>query len=352
MKNIIVFISLLFSLTFVNLIQADNLESELERRPLQQFPELTKETLMNGTFSEEFSKYVSDQFFKRDYFRGLKTKFQINILNRTENNDVYIVDDNIYEKFDEIDYSVVDTHINNINRFLDGLDNNVYLSLIPSKSYGQNLPNIDQELLADYISSNIDAIYLDQLDYFKDKDAFLVTDPHWTQETAMDVYHDYLQKHLINDSGSNVYDKYSLVDEYRGTLFSSLGTGSYSDILEFYRNDTIDGLKVCINNGTITCHEGPYFEDGASLYDLYLGGNHPVVVIENENSDGGELVVFRDSFTNAMTPFIAEDYSKVTFVDLRLVRIEYIEQIVDFADADILYLYNLKTFNDDFRLTN
>jgi len=55
---------------------------------------------------------------------------------------------------------------------------------------------------------------------------------------------------------------------------------------------------------------------------------------------------------SGVTSFIAEDYSKVTYIDLRLVRIEYIYEIVDFENADILFLYNMKTLNDDFRLTN
>lgn len=352
MKNIIVFMSILLTLTVSNLFIVDKEMSELERRPLEQFPEISFETLFSGEFSKNFSVYVSDQFIGRDFFRSVKTGFQINFLNRTENNDVYVKDGNIYEKFDEIDYDLIDTHIRNINRFIDELDVDVYLSLIPSKSFGLDLPNIDQEVLASYISNNIDAIYLDQLDYYKGQDEFLVSDPHWTQKTAMEVYKNYLQSHLIRQASNSDY-VLNMDDEiYQGTLYSSLGTGRYSDILEFYTNEVIENLNVCINNGTITCQSGPYYEDTESAYDLFLNGNHPIVVIENNEVEGKELVVFRDSFSNAIAPFIAEDYSKVTLVDLRLVRIEYIKQIVDFANADVLYLYNLKTFNDDFRLTN
>lgn len=352
MKQIIVFMGVVWSVFLMNLFTPAKEMSELERRELAQFPEVSMESIKSGEFSEQFSEYVSDQFFNRDFFRGIKTSIQVNLLNRTENNGVYIKDDELYEKFDSVDYDVINTHIKNINRFISELDNDVYLSLIPSKSFGVDLPNINQKELAEYISENIDAIYLDQFDYYLTHNAFLQTDPHWTQSSALDIYNMYLKAHLINESDTYEYDIEKLMEEYQGTLFSNIGTGSMYDQLEFYNNSTIEQLKVCVYGLETVCQQGPYFDERMTPYDIYLGGNHPIVTLENESGNGKELVVFRDSFSNAIAPFFAEDYSKVTLIDLRLVRIEYIEQVVDFADADILYLYNIKTMNDDFRLTN
>ena len=350
MKNII-FISVIVSLLTFGVIIPDKDMSEQERRPLQQFPSFSVEAFMEGEFQKEFQEYVSDQFPFRDWFRGVKTWINHDLLNRIDNNNVYIKDDNIYDKFEDINYDMVDTHIRNINKLIEQFENGVYLTLIPSKSYGVDLPVIDQEILASYISNNIDAIYFDQLSYYDENDAFLVTDPHWTQTAAKDIYKDYLQKHLIKQNNLSTYKKYMLEDPYQGTLYSNLGSGSYEDYLEYYTNDVIENLEVCITGIETVCQTGPYFESD-NLYDLYLNGNHPIVEIYNDSVEEKELVVFRDSFSNAIAPFIAEDYSKVTLIDLRLVHHSYVLSEVDFANADVLFMYNMKTMNDDFRLTN
>ncbi len=350
--SVVVVLGIMFLLAIMNVLQPSKESSELERRPLQQFPDFSFEAVKSGKFQEELSVYLSDQFVGRDFFRGIKTDVQINLFRREWHNDVFIKDGNLYDQFDKIDYDTIDTHIKNINRFISTLDNDVYLTLVPSKAHGVELPNIDQEMLAKYISVNVDAEYLDLFDYDWDG-AFLISDPHWRQEAVIDIYHNYLQEHLIKDKVVYDYVKNSLEEEYYGTLYSSLGTGNYNDILTYYTNEVISDLEVCILSNN-TCYQGPYLDvaDGESLYDIYLGGNEPIVVINNEAVEDRELVIFADSFGNAMAPIIAQDYSKVTVIDLRLVRLEFLDQFVEIGDADILYLYNVKSVNDDYRLTN
>lgn len=352
MRNIIAFCLIIGLVVLTNAFTSPVMASELERRDLAQFPKFSIEEMLNGNFSKDFSEYVSDQFPGRNFFRGIKTYIQVELLNRVENNGVYIKDDNLYGKFDEINYERIDSHIKNINKIIANSKNDVYFSLIPSKIYNTGLPGIDQEILASYISNNVNATYLDQLDYYLRNDAFLTTDPHWTQRDALSIYNDYLKEHLIKSTGKNDYIVNALEVPYMGTLFSSLGGGHYEDYLEFYSNEVIDDLTVCINTGVEECQTGPYFNNGNTLYDNYLNGNNPIVTIYNDSVEENELIVFRDSFGNAIAPFIAEDYSKVTFIDLRLVRMEYIYQNIDLESADIMFLYNIKTMNDDFRLTN
>ncbi len=352
MKNIIVFSLVILGIIITNIFTGNIETSKLERRGLSQFEPATFESLANGEFSKSFSEYVSDQFPNRDSFRGLKTFIQVNIFKRIDNNSVYIIDDNIVGKFEEINYSLVDNHIKNINRIIEAHNNNVYLSLIPSKAYGVDVPGINQDNLASYIANNINAEYLKQLDYYKANNAFLVTDPHWKQGDSLNIYNQYLKEHLIKRSDKYDYNVERLPEPYLGTLYSNLGTGKFSDYLEVYTNETIEALNVCVNNGfEEKCTDGPYFES-ENLYDIYLSGNNPVVTIYNDSVSTGELIVFRDSFSNAIAPFIAEDFHKVTFIDLRLVRIEYINEIVDFTNADILFMYSLQMLNDDYRLTN
>ena len=45
--------------------------SDSERRPLEQFPEVSGESLLSGQFMKDFADYAVDQFPLRDGFRTL-----------------------------------------------------------------------------------------------------------------------------------------------------------------------------------------------------------------------------------------------------------------------------------------
>ena len=66
--------------------------SEWERRKLQQFPELSYTTLINGKFMSEFESYVNDQFPLRDTFRRLKARVLFDVFNQKDNNGIYVAE--------------------------------------------------------------------------------------------------------------------------------------------------------------------------------------------------------------------------------------------------------------------
>ena len=56
--------------------------SDAERRPLAQFPDISAETVLSGTFMEKFEDYSLDQFPLRDAFRTVKSLFHTCVLGR------------------------------------------------------------------------------------------------------------------------------------------------------------------------------------------------------------------------------------------------------------------------------
>ena len=66
--------------------------SEAERRKLQQLPEISVETLLSGKFMTNFESYTQDQFPLRDGFRRLKAVFSYEVLQKLDNNNIYIAD--------------------------------------------------------------------------------------------------------------------------------------------------------------------------------------------------------------------------------------------------------------------
>ena len=65
--TIIVMTVLVFGLAVFAVLKPATEFSESERRPLEQLPELSVKTLLNGNFMDDFEDYANDQFVGRDF---------------------------------------------------------------------------------------------------------------------------------------------------------------------------------------------------------------------------------------------------------------------------------------------
>jgi hypothetical protein len=83
-------------------------------------------------------------------------------------------------------------------------------------------------------------------------------------------------------------------------------------------------------------------------YEMFLSGpNRSILVIENSNATTDkELIIFRDSYANAIAPLFVEGYSKITLVDLRRVSPQYLGNFVEFTNQDVLFLQSTLVLND------
>ena len=81
------------------------------------------------------------------------------------------------------------------------------------------------------------------------------------------------------------------------------------------------------------------------MYTVFLGGNHPLVRIENTTSGNNrKLLVIRDSFANCGGCFLANSYQTVVLADLRYYKYPISEIIETEEFDDILVLYSLSSF--------
>ena len=100
-------------------------------------------------------------------------------------------------------------------------------------------------------------------------------------------------------------------------------------------------------------------EEDASLYDRsylskkdkyssFLGGNQPLCVIRNEAvGDGSKLLLVRDSYSDALAPFLAQRFSEVHLLDLRYYRAPVSMYAMQYGIDDIVVLYSVQNFISD-----
>ena len=141
-KNIVsvcIMAVLLFGLSFYCWAKPADEFSDSERRKLDQFPELTWDSILSGDFMKDFEDYTLDQFPMRDDFRTLKAFSRFYLFWQKDNNDIYIEDG--YAS--KIEYPMSESSMNHAaerfqylyDKYMADKACNVYFSIVPDKSY-------------------------------------------------------------------------------------------------------------------------------------------------------------------------------------------------------------------------
>jgi hypothetical protein len=205
----------------------------------------------------------------------------------------------------------------------------------------------------------VDASYIDLMDLLMegDPDLYYTTDHHWTTQGAIQAY-----EALVAAMGYEPvegYDFEQITDSYVGSNYGKAALRSIEkDSIDLAHNPYLDHLRVCRYEtaDTFECFDSVYFREMASgldPYDVFLGGAGPVIVIENDRVQGnGELVVFKDSYAHALAPFLTQHFSRVTLIDLRYARREYILDHFDLSGQTVLFLYSTTILNTDPQILN
>lgn len=228
------------------------------------------------------------------------------------------------------------------------VNNNVFYSVIPSKSYfiNDNLKTpYDYNKMFEILGNNIkSAKYINITDSLFLTD-YYITDPHWRQ--------DKLEK-TVNTLGT--YMGYS-VDFSKLTINeinNFKGQHGYNKT-EFPTETIYYYTDAHIENAVVKHEKGSLFNkiyemeklSSSSPYDMFLSGPSAIATIKNENaSTDKELVIFRDSYSCNLAPLLTSVYKEITLIDLRYVMSTLIDMFVKIENKDVLFLYNDRIINN------
>ena len=112
--------------------------SDSERRELASFPKFSIETMMDGSFMEDFEAYTLDQFPFRDLFRRLKAKTVFEVLGQKDNNDIYIADGHASKMEYPLSKPMLDHAADRFEylyeTYLQDAEN-IYFAIVPDQNY-------------------------------------------------------------------------------------------------------------------------------------------------------------------------------------------------------------------------
>lgn len=346
---------LFFGLSIMAWLKPADAFSTTERRQLNQFPELSVETIFSGKFMSEFEEYTLDQFPLRDTFRSIKAVTHLYVFGQADNNDVYMAEGYV----SKLDYPLSEKAMDNAVRkfqsiydtYIKGSDAKVYYSIIPDKNAFLADKNgylaYDYEEMYGYFGSQLSNMtYIDITQLLSVED-FYYTDTHWKQENILDV-----AQTLGNAMGVNLqaeYEKVTLDTPFYGVYYGQLALPIEPDDITYLDHEIFsDCIIINHENGKEISMYNMEKATGRDPYEMYLSGSLSVITIENPNaSTDKELVVFRDSFGSSLVPLLVEGYAKITILDARYLNETMIGNFVEFDKQDVLFIHSTSVLNNE-----
>ena len=323
-----------------------------ERRIPARFPELGINTVFSGSFMGKFEDYAADRFVFRDAFRAINSFMVFDLYLQRDISGLYRSRNVGLGEFKRTNASAVRQtaqKIDNAARSLDGLNMNIYYSLIPDKSiYAEyEMPGFDLDLAETILRDTLsDYSYLriaDMLSGFN----FYKTDLHWDQ-TKINEISNYLLTSMGAEPIREEYQK-RIAGDFFGLYAGQLALPVDADIMTYV---DVPGVKAdYLSDKTLEFETGPVYDlerfSGIDPYDTFLRGPQPLIVLENEAAPERELYLFRDSFGSSLAPLFTGSYSKITIIDLRYINLMLLDMFIDFTPgSDVLFIYGSQILNN------
>ena len=329
--------------------------SEAERRPLEQMPELSADTLLNGQFMTGFEDYTLDQFPLRDAFRQLKSLFHYYVLNQKDNNGIYIADGYAAEMEYPLDAASVDRALKQFSKiyeaYLKNSGSTVFATVIPDKGYYLAEENgylsMDYDALFQSVKEGMPwASHIDITDCLT-VDDYYHTDTHWRQERLLKVAQRLSQAMGLTQPKAEDYSQTLLERPFYGVYYGQAALPMDSEPMYILENPVLSDCTVYNHE---TGKETTVYDldklNAKDQYDVFLSGAQSLLTVTNPNAKTDrELIVFRDSFGSSLIPLLLHDYATVTLIDIRYINVEVLDRFVEFHGQDVLFMYSALVLN-------
>ena len=324
--------------------------SYYENRNLASFPEVTVEGVMNGSFFTDLDTYIKERSTVRESFLRLSTLIDLYILHRPVVNEVVIDKDTLlpFNNYETVSDS-------NINYYADAVSQNLkahtelvesyngsfYYVAVPcqyvckSEEYPWYLNNRNEHTSASRkaLFSRLDAAsvdYIDMLAYYESAgrpDSYTSNiDNHYGILGGYATYREIIDrinadgKYTLDPLGEGEFTYSEIETRYLGSrtrkLFDMwdinepLGMISPNNAVPFVRYNY--GSK-----GSSTVYSLPSADEQYATYGVYMGGDISETIIETNRPELPSILIYGDSFTNAVESLIWYNFDTMYSLDYR-----------------------------------
>lgn len=279
---------------------------------------------------------------------------------------LYIKKDAAYNIYYYVQNSA-DLYISTLNNVANELagQTNVYSMLIPNNSRVllsqeelDGMGGSDEVQAIEYyysrLNDNVKTVDIyNILREHNDEYLFFRTDHHWTQMGAYYAYQKFCEKKGITAHNLDYFEKKEYGD-FLGSYYFELKSQSPNaaatmksnpDQVTAYIPKGTNQMKVWKADGSQ--HDWALIQNAVdwkigAKYDLFMGGDNPLTIIENPNiNDGSSCLVLKESYGNVFVPFLVDHYQTVYAVDFRYSDMNILDYVKQHNIQDLILLNNV-----------
>lgn len=377
----ILFIALIAISLGLLVAPADIASIREENRELKTMPEFTFSSVWSGEFSKNFEAFVDDNIAFRGKLMAVSDKIKSRVgytpdnlgriivttsdIGTGEANEGRLVLYNGYimEMFAKNE-AAQDKYAESLNAIREAIPDDIrmYSVLVPTalefSAPAYSSAQDSQKEAIEYVNSKFKGIF--PVDVYsallasKSNSLYFKTDHHWTTDGAYVAYNKYMEM-----SGGPVAAQTDFTRKENGEFYGSLYLKAKSQLTEqeqdaiFYyditeKNDI--SIKMRAEDNVTEYGVGaPMFNTDKNNYNLFFGGDNPLMEItNNSNPDGKTVVVIKDSYANAFIPWLVASSWRVIVIDPRSFGGSLTEEIEHYQADEVLVLNYIfsATFGD------
>ncbi len=345
---IFIFLAVIFAFPIFTKLAPPLEISEYENRELALAPVYSAQSLLDGKYFSDWEVYLSDHIWKRDFMLLSDIKYKYYVLKRNVVNDVIIGEEVLlpYMEYIELDSGSAQKSeemakkLSGLSDFISGYGGKFIYIGIPEQysalrdKYPDYLFNNELNLTNDENNffSSLDKTgveYINMRKIFSQKGGsekyYLKTDHHFNIHGAYLTYKTLCG--YLKESGYNVNEITEeeltfkrLENNFYGSrsrklynissVIDKLETIEFSDEIPFARRDNGNDVNPVVFNT-------PASEEENVTYGLYMGGDIAECVISTNRDWLPDILIFGDSFTNAIETVLWTAFDEMRSIDLR-----------------------------------
>lgn len=273
--------------------------SESENRYLTRLSAPKLKTVVNGEYAKTLTSFYTDQIPMRKEFTRIYSLFELSLGKR---------------------------EINGVIK----LDNR----LIARDKKGQpKLPALSKNT----VKVNVESKHKLFLNDSSKLELYYKTDHHRTTKGAYLLYVEVCKKLEITPYEESYFKKETVCDDFYGTTFfrSCLPKNAVTpDSIELWRYESDSEIQLKADGKN--CGFKGFYDlskiAGTDKYAVFLGGNYAQVSIKSDQKKP-TLLVIKDSFANAVIPFLALHFN-IEMLDSRYMTVTEMQRAVDSMNFD------------------
>lgn len=188
----------------------------------------------------------------------------------------------------------------------------------------------------------------DNLNLHRDEYLYFNTDTHWAPLGAFYAYQTFCQVAGVQEYPLETMEKTS-VEGFSGYLAWATGEDclyTYPDTIDVYEPACSYTASISYDSATFTELDSMNSSDPDMGYSMIIYGDNPLFkIVNHDGATGRKLVVVKDSYGNALAPFLTPSFDEVHIIDFRDFSGNLPAYCAENGITDVLFFNNIMAAN-------